>query len=241
MKYTIYCHANRVNGKMYVGQTYLTIGQRWRMHVSNAKTSKPHCKALANAILEYGPEVFDHEVLDVVTTEDGADIAERVWIEHFNCVAPNGYNLKPGGRRARHNPDTARRIGEASRARIAKLTPEQKVERAHKARVGMAKVWADMTPEQRRRRVARMNAGKRPRSQEARDKQAKRARDWWAALSPREKNEKAAVMRAGVTPERLQEISRKGVEAWAALPKEERDAIMAERRAARAAKKRNGD
>lgn len=96
-RFTIYCARNTVTGKSYIGQTKLTLPERWRLHVASSRGRR--AKALGAAIRTHGPEAFVHEVLDVVTTPEGADAAERAWIAQRNTTVPNGYNIGRGGRK----------------------------------------------------------------------------------------------------------------------------------------------
>jgi group I intron endonuclease len=176
LRFTIYCHTNRVNGKRYVGQTVYTMEKRWGDHVSTAKGGKVGPPAFTRAIRKYGADAFDHQILEVVETQEAADAAESLWIERLACCVPNGYNLKSGGRSHGQHDDTKRLIGEASRVWWGKLTPEERSarqksfwspERTARAKLfqvseetrakisaATAKRLAKMTPEQRAERLA---------------------------------------------------------------------------------------
>ncbi|HXB28111.1 MAG TPA: GIY-YIG nuclease family protein [Gemmatimonadaceae bacterium] len=164
-RFIIYCHTCRVNGKQYIGQTRQTMEKRWSDHVKLAKRSvRVGCRALASAIMKYGADAFDHEILDVVTSQEGANIAERVWIEKRRTTCPNGYNIAPVGNAAPLHPETIRRASEAQKRRWANASEEQRapmLENLRRGREGLSfeqlsdrslRAHAAQTPEQRSQR-----------------------------------------------------------------------------------------
>ena len=86
-------------GKYYVGQTRLPLTVRWQTHISRARSSaKTKCKHLANAILKYGPAVFEIQPLFQFETKSQADEQEILLIRGLNAQDPRvGYNLTAGG------------------------------------------------------------------------------------------------------------------------------------------------
>jgi group I intron endonuclease len=145
-RFTIYCHTNRVNGKRYVGQTMYSMEKRWTDHVSAAKTSKNGSRVFARAILKYGAEAFDHQVLEVVSTQEAANAAEPKWISQLTCQVPNGYNLKSGGEQGRHHEETIRRM----RVAAARTNPIRSAK--------IREIWADMPPDQKAARMRKVRS-----------------------------------------------------------------------------------
>lgn len=89
---TIYVIRNRINSKVYVGQTK-DITTRFLQH---CKPSSANDNSLiAKAIQEYGANNFWVEILE----KDVLDYNEResYWIKTLNSLEPNGYNIQPGG------------------------------------------------------------------------------------------------------------------------------------------------
>lgn len=94
--------SNKTTGKRYIGQTksHLSSGRRtgvdyrWKTHVKSAL--KGGTTALQEAIQDYGDDDFDIEVL-VICNVDMLDYYEVGYIEMFNTLIPNGYNIQPGG------------------------------------------------------------------------------------------------------------------------------------------------
>lgn len=100
MKFIVYCHTNKLNGKAYIGWTNKSIDVRWREHCGASKKSLLHFHL---AIKKYGvgDEIWQHEILDVLAKQKGAKRAEIVWIEHRKTTNFHeghfGYNMTDGG------------------------------------------------------------------------------------------------------------------------------------------------
>ena len=105
----IYKATCKVNGKNYIGQANKFQGKlsdkwgyikRWKSHVYEALHSKSdHCSLLNNAIRKYGPENFIIERIDEADDQDELDELETKYIEEYNSLVPNGYNLDTGGKK----------------------------------------------------------------------------------------------------------------------------------------------
>ena len=99
MKAYIYKIQNKINGKLYIGQTVQTINKRWSEHCHNSST----CKILRSAILKYGKENFDVSVLHTLECDDKPTLRielnrlETEEIEKNRSLVPNGYNILKGG------------------------------------------------------------------------------------------------------------------------------------------------
>ena len=94
--YKIYVHINKINGKIYIGQT-CRKNVKARFGKNGIQYKK--CPLFWNAIQKYGWENFEHIVLIEGITQDVADIVEIELIEKYkSCDTNYGYNLAPGGR-----------------------------------------------------------------------------------------------------------------------------------------------
>ena len=78
------------NGKIYVGQTTLTIQERFNVH---SKTDS----LLGKDIRSFGKENFKIEVIEEGENADQLNERERFWIKEFDCKFPHGYNTMNGG------------------------------------------------------------------------------------------------------------------------------------------------
>lgn len=91
-KKDIYIIKNRINNKVYIGQS-VNAGERFIGHCK--KSSANSGSLISKAIQKYGANNFWYEILD----EKVSDYNEReiYWIKKYNSVVPNGYNIQLGG------------------------------------------------------------------------------------------------------------------------------------------------
>ena len=212
--FTIYRHTNRVNGKRYVGQTVGSVTSRWREHLSAARAGRGS-PVLGAAIHKYGADAFEHEVLDVVTTQAGADIAETVWIKQSNSRVPSGYNLfSGGGSNGHHHEDTKRRIADTSRARWLAMTPEQRSTHIRKMCVWtpQRKVDARLLIQSKGMRIKISSGQKSFWSKLTTEEKSARVKHQLAGLSTEQKSERVRKAWADTTPEARAERVRKSHE-----------------------------
>jgi len=100
--YLVYMHVNMVNNKKYIGITCLTTEKRWGKNGEgylhkhpNGNFSQP---AIANAILKYGWENFEHYILYENLSELEANQLEYELIEKYKTNNTEfGYNIREGG------------------------------------------------------------------------------------------------------------------------------------------------
>lgn len=89
----IYKITNKINNKVYIGQS-LDIKRRWSEHKSRVNEINSNCynKPLYHSIRKYGIENFLFEIIEECAPEELND-KEKYYIELFNCIVPNGYNI----------------------------------------------------------------------------------------------------------------------------------------------------
>ena len=90
----IYKITNKVNGKLYIGQTIYPLSYRYTNHLSDARNGRGY--AMASAIRKYGEKNFKIELIEECD-EDQLNDLEIKYIKKYNSVTPNGYNLTHGG------------------------------------------------------------------------------------------------------------------------------------------------
>lgn len=94
MKGFIYKITNRVNNKVYIGQTHFTVEHRWKQHIRNYNIE--HRKQpLYKAFDKYGLDNFYIEPIEEVESEE-LDKREMYWIAYYNSFK-EGYNANIGG------------------------------------------------------------------------------------------------------------------------------------------------
>ena len=95
----IYLITNLINGKKYVGQTLITVDQRWKKHCSVART-QPGVSGIDGAIRKYGEENFSVDTIKECPVDE-LDKWEIYYIKHYNTFqgdnADIGYNITLGG------------------------------------------------------------------------------------------------------------------------------------------------
>ncbi len=90
----VYKVTNRLNGKVYVGQTTKTLEQRIKEHLCRTVNQST---IFQNALRKYGINNFNMKVIDHGEDRDDLNNKEQFWIKFFNCIAPKGYNITSGG------------------------------------------------------------------------------------------------------------------------------------------------
>lgn len=86
------------SGKSYIGQTVTGLSERAGHNGKNYIG----CKYFYSAIKKYGFQNFISEILGEFLIEE-LNSKERYFIEVFNTLAPNGYNIQPGGKYSYHD------------------------------------------------------------------------------------------------------------------------------------------
>lgn len=92
----IYKVTNKVNGKVYIGQTIQSLKDRWYRHCAKKNLSKAEMNMhIKRAILKYGKENFTVEIVEECDSKL-LNAKERYYIGYFDSYN-NGYNSTTGG------------------------------------------------------------------------------------------------------------------------------------------------
>lgn len=92
----IYKIQNKLNGKIYIGQTVKSLQKRFTQHKNNSNKEYFSQIVLYKAFNKYGIENFEFEGIEEVPNEL-LDEREKYWIEYYDSYF-NGYNSTLGGR-----------------------------------------------------------------------------------------------------------------------------------------------
>ena len=91
-KKDIYIIRNRINNKVYIGQS-IDAGHRFITHCK--PSANDGHSLIAQAIQKYGANNFWYEILE--SQVENYNEREKYWINYYNSLAPNGYNVLHGG------------------------------------------------------------------------------------------------------------------------------------------------
>ena len=156
MEGDIYYIKNKVNGKGYIGQALKFVSKnskqqkwravnRWKSHLREAELKvnenspswqKDRCVALNHAIRKYGAENFTVEILCECSLDE-MDNKEIKYINKYNTLVPNGYNLKTGGKSGKDSDITRER---KRQMRIGKKHSEETKRRISMGQMGNRRV-----------------------------------------------------------------------------------------------------
>ena len=113
-KYCVYVHINKINWEKYVGQTKQKPEVRW----ANGEGYK-QSPLFYKAILKYGWDNFDHEIIASHLTQGEANNFEKLLIKLLKtCDINFGYNLSFGGNNSPLTEETKRKIGYANKGHL---------------------------------------------------------------------------------------------------------------------------
>jgi group I intron endonuclease len=118
----VYKLFNIVTGKSYIGQTVQPLRRRLSAHASKISPWP-----IGRSIKKYGIENFDIKTLCHCSSKEELDKQETFYINYYNTIRPNGYNLTYGGEGTigyRHSEETKRKLSVMNKGK--KLTEEQK-------------------------------------------------------------------------------------------------------------------
>lgn len=134
-KYCVYIHTSP-SGKKYVGQTGVGVENRWGKDGCNylqKRDGKYNQPIFAHAILKYGWDNFQHEIVKDCLTKEDADVLERLLIENLNTTdSKYGYNSRDGGSCGSLSKETKRKISESLSGKSLSEETKRKLSESHK-------------------------------------------------------------------------------------------------------------
>ena len=169
----IYKYENKINHKVYIGQT-VDLYARKASHVNKAKTVK---SKFYNAVRKYGWDNFEYAVIAHVEAEDIKELSslldslEEQYIEQYDSYV-HGYNATTGGHSCRekqmpkeyieycknrtYSDETRRKMSEAAKNRIVSEETRQK-HRENAIKRDFA-AYRDITTEKRNAAIRKAHA-----------------------------------------------------------------------------------
>lgn len=139
-EYTIYMHRNKINNKVYIGQTCQKPEYRWGRNGQNYEKSPKFW----HAIQKYGWDNFEHIILFEHLTSQQADKYEAELIALYNATKDGGYNIKLGGKHYKNEVEAKQHIQEGL---MNRWTPERKQDYSEK----MKKYYQSLSEEEKTR------------------------------------------------------------------------------------------
>lgn len=119
----IYKFQNKINGKIYIGQTKY-LDTRYRQHKCELLKGIHHNPYLQNAVNQYGFENFDYSIVKKCDVNE-LDYWEEYYFNFYNSQNRDyGYNIKNAGNESDLPEETKVKIKLANRGKNCKLTAQ---------------------------------------------------------------------------------------------------------------------
>ncbi len=118
----IYKLTNKVNNKVYIGQTRSSMKKRFSQHCETRNKT-----AIGLAIKKYGVDNFEYSVLyENIETLEELNKKEIECINLYNSISPNGYNIESGGKVIFANAESKAKISKAFMG-LKEITEKHKI------------------------------------------------------------------------------------------------------------------
>lgn len=144
MKYCVYCHTNKENGKKYIGVTSQKPENRWRK--GNGYKNNAY---FFRAISVCGWDSFYHDIIESDLTKEDAELLEIKLIKEYDTRNPNkGYNIESGGNLNKEiSESTKSKISNALKGHPCSEQTREKISESQKGKESKQK-GVKRTPEQ---------------------------------------------------------------------------------------------
>lgn len=143
----IYKITNKINGKIYIGQTIQKNPWRRIQRHFLEKEYRGVC-LIKRAIKKYGKNNFVVEIIYTAINLEDLNQKEQYYIFHFNSLNPNGYNIKSGGKNGGKLPQyVIEKIRQKNTGRPSTLKGK-KFSKAHKEALSRARKGKSRTKNQ---------------------------------------------------------------------------------------------
>lgn len=152
----IYKILNTCNGKVYIGQTTQSLKDRIAQHKCDSNRNRS--SALHCAIRKYGFECFEVEQIDHAHSREELNNKERYWIDYYNSISPNGYNLTTGGDGAFEPSEETRKKMSTSHKGV-KFSKERCEKQSEQRRGENAPWYGKRLSDEHKQKIRRANTG----------------------------------------------------------------------------------
>jgi group I intron endonuclease len=107
----IYNIKNKINNKIYIGQTTRSFETRINEHINYPS----NCSIVDRAIQKYGENNFEWKILEEdIDNQRDLNLLEKFWIIHLETrTTQNGYNITSGGYNCKHSKETKQKMSKA--------------------------------------------------------------------------------------------------------------------------------
>jgi len=169
--WSLYRITNKINSKVYIGQA-ADVSKRWHDHRKAVKLNRP-TQAIHYALIKYGLDNFEFDVIALCRTQDDANETETELVKQYNSFIKNGngYNVTLGGMNAPKteawrqmmrdhwaDPEYKAKVAEAISETYQAKSAEEKAKLAAKIATAQSQ-WTEEFREDRNQRIANTLTG----------------------------------------------------------------------------------
>ena len=154
----IYVIRNKVNNKVYIGQTVNNFHRRYGSNL----LKNTHNQHLKNSIQKYGIENFEiDEEFDIAYSKEELDKLECLYIDIYDSIN-NGYNNQTGGSNGKHTEETKQKISEANKGKKRSEETKKKISESLKGKYGgeNSPMYGKHHSEETKQKISEANKGK---------------------------------------------------------------------------------
>jgi group I intron endonuclease len=129
----IYAFQNKNDGKVYIGSSK-KLADRIRSHINMLKSGTHHSPHFQYAWNNYGPEMFNLIILEIVNEPDSLVTREQYWInlyQSYNCKY--GYNIAPTA-----GNTLGVKMSEQAKQKMSNVRKGRKFSEEHKQKISIA-------------------------------------------------------------------------------------------------------
>jgi len=189
----IYKITNKLNNKVYIGQTVQSLKDRLNHHFRSSPNSP-----MFRARKKHGKENFSIEEIDTAQTLEELNEKEIYWIAFYHSTnREKGYNLMSGGgNKGKHSEESKKKMSESHKAG---MTEERKNLISEKTKLGMT--------EEVRKKISEVQKGRKHSAELIEKRIAPRRGYKWTEESKKKSSETQKGRKK--TPEQIEKVASK--------------------------------